>query len=332
LSPWRLLVIGVLWIGVAAAFWHVVQNREQHPLSRTRLLLGTVVEITIYDERPQRFADSVDAAFQEMARIESLTSFHQPQSDVTRLSSTTGTFAAAPEVLEILKQGLKISRASDGAFDMTLGRLKALWGFGSPHPRRPAPEDIREALQGSGSEALSIEQGRVLKHTNARIDLGGIAKGYIIDRAAALLQRAGVRCAAINVGGDLRLIGRRAVPWRIAIRHPRHSDALLATLVLAEPLAVVTSGDYERFFEQGGVRYHHLFDPVTGMPANRCRSVTVVSPEAALADALATAVFVMGPDAGLALLERYSRTGGLVVDAAGVVHVSRGLRSQVVWP
>lgn len=331
MSAYRLLVIVLLWIGVAAAFWQMLERREQ-PFHRTRLLLGTVVEITVYDRQPQRFADAVEAAFDEMARIESLTAFQRRDSDVARLSSTVGSVAVAPETLEIISQGLRVAEASGGAFDMTLGRLKTLWGFGTAHPRLPAPKAIAAALAGSGSDALAVAGDRVVKRTDALVDLGGIAKGYIIDRAVDILERAGVRCGAVNAGGDLRLIGRRATPWRIGIRHPRQSDALLATLVLPEPVAVVTSGDYERFFEQNGVRYHHLFDPVTGKPANRCRSVTVVSPRAALADALATAVFVLGPEDGLALLERYPETLGLIVASDGTTVASPGLRDRITWP
>jgi len=330
-SRYRMLAIAVLWLGVAAAFWSVLQRREQ-PLQRTRLLLGTVVEITVYDQRPQRFAPAVEAAFDEMSRLEALTSFYRRDSDAARLSAMRGDLAVAPETLEILAQGLEVGKASDGAFDMTLGRLKALWGFGSAHPRLPAPSEIEAALAASGQGVLAVADGRVIKRTNAWIDLGGIAKGYIIDHAVAVLKQAGVTCAAVNAGGDLRLIGQRAAAWRIGIRHPRQVDVLLATLVLKEPLAVVTSGDYERFFEQNGVRYHHLFDPTTGMPARRCQSVTVVSRQAVWADALATAVFVLGPEQGLALLERYPQTWGLIVAADGTTVVSPGLREQIAWP
>lgn len=331
MSRYRLLAIAVLWFGVAAAFWYVLQGRA-HPLQRSRLLLGTVVDITVYEERPQRFVPAIEAAFDEMARLEAQTSFYRRDSDVTRLSATQGDSAVAAETLQILAKGLQVAKASRGAFDMTLGRLKVLWGFGSAHPRLPAPDEIEAALASSGPDVLAIEHDRVIKRTNAWIDLGGIAKGYIIDRAVAVLVDAGVTCAAINAGGDLRFIGHRDAPWRVGIRHPRKADALLATLVLSEPLAVVTSGDYERFFEQQGVRYHHLFDPATGMPARRCQSVTVVSREAVLADALATAVFVLGPQQGLALLEGYPQTWALIVAADGTTVVSDGLRERVDWP
>ena len=191
---------------------------------------------------------------------------------------------------------------------MGLGRLKQLWNIEGEHPRVPNAAEITAALAGTGLGDLRLA-GQVVTKDDPRlaVDLGGIAKGYAVDRAIAVLQAAGVRHASVNAGGDIRLLGDRGDrPWRIGIQHPRKSDAILATLDLADT-AVVTSGDYERFFERDGVRYHHLFDPATGQPARRCQSVTVVAPEAMLADALATAVFVLGPGPGLKLLASVSR-------------------------
>jgi thiamine biosynthesis lipoprotein len=179
---------------------------------------------------------------------------------------------------------------------------------------------------------LHLDGRRVEKaHPALTVDLGAIAKGYAIDRAAEVLRRAGIESAAINAGGDIRLIGDHgARPWRIAIQHPRDSARPLATLELADA-AVVTSGDYERFFEQDGVRYHHIFDPRTGYPAGRCQSVTVVAPSAALADALSTAVFVLGPEEGFALLQRFPEAEGLIVAADGTPQASPGLEAKLTW-
>jgi thiamine biosynthesis lipoprotein len=325
------LLVAVVLLALALAGWRLYGSARS-PLQRQRLLLGTLVEITVYDARPRRHAAAVAAAFGEMVRLEQLMDGQRPGSDVQRLGGHSGTFAVAPDTAEVIRAGLGVSDASQGAFDMTLGRLKALWGIDSGHPQVPAPAAIRAALAGSGPHMLGLEQGRVVKRSDALIDLGGIAKGYILDRAVAVLRRAGVHCAAINAGGDMRLIGRPGRPWRIGIRHPRRPEALTATLQLAEPVAVVTSGDYERFFERDGVRYHHLFDPASGRPARRCQSVTVVARQAMLADALATAVFVLGPERGLALLRDFPGSEGLIVAADGQVTVSPGLAGKVLWP
>jgi thiamine biosynthesis lipoprotein len=327
----RVLLVVVALLALALAGWRLC-GRERSPLHRQRLLLGTLVEITVYDARPQRHAAAVEAAFDEMVRLEKLMDGKRPGSDVRRLGGRRGIFAVASDTAAVIAAGLDVSEASQGAFDMTLGRLKALWGIDSGHPRVPASAAIKAALAGSGPRMLRVEGTRVVKDSDALIDLGGIAKGYIIDRAVAVLTQAGVRCAAVNAGGDMRLIGRPGRPWRIGIRHPRRPEALTATLQLAEPLAVVTSGDYERSFERDGVRYHHLFDPATGQPARRCQSVTVVARQAMLADALATAVFVLGPRQGLALLRRFPGSEGLIVAADGRVTVSPGLAGQVIRP
>jgi len=302
-------------------------------LSRSRILMGTVVEITAFGGDPGRLEAALEAAFAEMARIEALMAPQGGASDVARLSAAATGEEVAAETAEVIALGLQVAEASGGAFDMGLGRLKALWAIEGEAPRVPTPEEVRLALAGTGAGDLRLDGRRVeKKDPELAVDLGGIAKGYALDRAAEALRRAGVVSAAINAGGDIRLLGAHGErPWRIAIQHPRDPGRALATLEVADT-SVVTSGDYERFFEREGVRYHHLFDPRTGYPATACQSVTVVTPSAALADALATAAFVLGPEEGLALLQRFPRAEGLIVDAAGRPHVTPGLEALLTWP
>jgi thiamine biosynthesis lipoprotein len=161
------------------------------------------------------------------------------------------------------------------------------------------------------------------------VDLGAIAKGYAIDRALAVLRSFGITSAAINAGGDIGLLGsKQDRPWRIGVQHPRQPGEVLVTIE-ARDRAVVTSGDYERFFERDGRRYHHLFDPHSGYPADRCQSVTVLAPNAMLADALATALFVLGPEAGLALLHDYPGVDALIVAADGRWHTTPALAAFI---
>jgi thiamine biosynthesis lipoprotein len=165
-----------------------------------------------------------------------------------------------------------------------------------------------------------------------QLDLGGIAKGYAVDRAVAILKQHGVANAAVNAGGDMYLLGQRPErPWRIGIQHPREEKGVLETVQISNR-AVVTSGDYERFFEKDGVRYHHIFDPQTGIPARECQSVTIITDSVALGDALATAVFVLGPKAGLTLLEQFPQAEGLVIAADGSRHVSPNWATYLVVP
>mgnify|MGYP004702032589 CR=1 FL=1 len=302
-------------------------------LRQSRLLLGTVVEIVALGSEQARLETAVHAAFAEIARIEALMTPHQPQSDVSRLSAAAEATTVAAETAEVIALGLQVAKASDGALDLTLGRVKALWAIESETPRLPSSEELATALDGSGPDALQLDGLTVRKAApQLAVDLGAVAKGYAVDRAVAVLRAAGVTRASVNAGGDIYLLGDHdGRPWRIGIQHPRIKGQVTATLLVADQ-AVVTSGDYERFFELDGVRYHHIFDPKTGLPGGRCQSATVVAPTAALADALSTAVFVLGPEAGLALVEQFPGALALVIDAAGGRHVSPGLQERIEWP
>ncbi len=302
-------------------------------LRQSRLLMGTVVEIAALGPDQAALETAVNAAFAEIARIEALMTPHQPQSDVARLSAAATEATVAAETAEVIALGLQLAQASDGALDLTLGRVKALWAIESETPRVPSSEELAAALDESGPDALQLDGLTVRKASpQLAVDLGAVAKGYAVDRAVAKLRSAGVTRASVNAGGDIYLLGDQVGrPWRIGIQHPRKEGEVAATLLVADQ-AVVTSGDYERFFEQDGVRYHHIFDPKSGLPGRLCQSASVVAPTAALADALSTAVFVLGPKQGLALVEQFPGALALVVGADGQVHVSPGLQERIEWP
>lgn len=316
-----IVVLVVLLAGFI--FWQRSPAPDGSEVRRSRLLLGTVVEITALGADRSQLEGAVTEAFSEMARIEQLMSPAVEDSDVALLSQAGSAQKVSPETLEVLRLGLEIAEQSDGAFDLTLGQLKALWDIEGDNPQVPSHSAVEAALKGTGPYALQLDGNLVIKHDpGLRIDLGGIAKGYAIDRAVHVLSEAGVERASVNAGGDMRLLGDRGERlWRIGIQHPRRSDRLLTRLALQDA-AVVTSGDYERYFERDGRRYHHLFDPRTGYPATACRSVTVVAPSAMLADALATALFVLGPEQGLSLLASYPPAAALIVDRDGREHQS----------
>lgn len=318
-------IIVVLLIAVVAWMLLGRAGDPEQDLRQSRILLGTLVEIQVPQANGAAQA-AVAAAFAEIARIEALMSPHVPGSDVARLSLSAEPLEVSADTATVLTLGLEIAQASQGAFDLTLGRLKDLWDIEGEAPQVPDDEAIAAALGGIGPDALRL-QGRMVDKAapHLAVDLGGIAKGYAIDRAIAILREAGIENASVNAGGDLRLLGRRGErPWRIGIRHPRSAEELLATLELTDR-AVVTSGDYERYFELDGLRYHHLFDPRSGRPARLVRSVTLVADSALLADALATAVFVLGPEAGMKLLSAYPGVEALIVDAQGLRHETAGM-------
>lgn len=327
----RPLIPLALLLLVALLFWQQ-RSTPDGPVIRTALVMGTLVEIKAYGPDRSRLEKGIDAAFAEMNRLEQLLSSYIPASEVSRLSATDEPVELSEETVTLLEMGLRISRKSRGAFDVSLGRLKELWDIEGPDPRLPGEQEIQGAIQGIGPDALQIEGRQVSKRrAGLKIDLGAIAKGYAVDRAVEKLRESGVLSAAVNAGGDIRLLGdRQGESWRIGIQHPRQTGEIIATLTLKNR-AVVTSGDYERFFEEDGIRYHHLFDPQTGRPARSCQSVSVVAADAASADALATAAFVLGPDAGLEFLQQLPDVEGLLVTADGQRLATSGIKDVLQW-
>ena len=330
--PWnRPLIIGFLAVLLALTWWRLQSEDEE--IRRSRLMMGTVVEIMAGGLQDHKLEAAVDAAFEEMARLDRLLSRYRQDSDVAHLSQSDAGSKVAAETAEVLALGLDVARRSGGAFDLTLGGLKSLWPFDDEVPRVPDQRAIAATLVGIGPTALVLDGRQVHKRTpHLQVDLGGIAKGYAVDRAIAILKQHGIPSAAINAGGDMYLLGQRhSRAWRIGIQHPRQTETVLETVQVHDQ-AVVTSGDYERFFEQDGIRYHHIFDPLSGFPARACQSVTIIADSVALGDALATAVFVLGPDAGLKLLTQYPRTAALIVGADGTLYSSPDWASYRVAP
>ncbi len=336
--PWnRPLIIGLLVVLLALTWWRLQPGDEE--IRHSRLIMGTIVEIMAGGQDPDELEDAIDAAFAEIERLDKLLSRHNPGSDVSRLSQSDKGGKVAAETAEVVALGLDVAQQSGGAFDLTLGRLKSLWGFEKETPTVPDQDALSVALAGTGPTALSLDGQQVSKQApHLQIDLGGIAKGYAVDRAIAVLKLHGVTSAAVNAGGDMYLLGQRPQTpkhpkrfWRIGLQHPRQKDAVLETVQVRDR-AVVTSGDYERFFEQEGIRYHHIFDPQNGLPARHCQSVTIIADSVALGDALATAVFVLGPKAGLQLLTQYPQVEGLIVAVDGTLHTSPDWTRYQVTP
>jgi thiamine biosynthesis lipoprotein len=252
-----------------------------------------------------------------------------PGSSLKDLRGRTGdTLSAGPDIVPVFRAAEDRAGASRGSFDITLHNLKSAWGLASGEANRiPTDAEIAAALRGNPAYQAPLDSnpaaspafrvladGRiVLLRDSVVFDLGGIAKGYTVDRMHAVLDSLGYPDHILTAGGDLRVGGEKrtagkgetAEPWTLGIRHPRHTDALAGTLTLRQPLAVSTSGDYERYFMRDGVRYHHIFDPRTGRPARPYCSVTVLASSSMLADRLTKPSFILGPEAGAELLKRF---------------------------
>lgn len=285
--------------------------------------MGTVVEVTVADRSEGKAHLAIQAAMAEIERIDKLLSTHDPESVVSRINREghRHPVKVTKEVVELLEAAVQAARESEGAFDITIGPVTRLWDFdGGGHI--PDEATLNAALNKVGYEYLIINEDANevgFKIDGMALDLGAIGKRWASDRAADLLRREGVRRAMVDVGGDLRLIGSRPGRdfWRIAVQDPRNPGKALASFDLKDA-AIVTSGDYERFFVEGTTRYHHLLVPATGQPARECRSVTVIAPTAM--EACAAAAFVLGPERGLAYLRRRPGVRGMIVDAEGALH------------
>lgn len=283
-----------------------------------RILMDTLVSITIYaTEEPRDWRQHVAEAFAAMAEIDALTSSYNDTSEVGQLNLQAGVNGVhvSPHTLEIIRQAVKVSEFSGGAFDVTVWPLEKLWGFGFENPHMPEKESIAATTRLVDYKNIAIKDANVyLMKKGMGIDLGGIAKGYAVDRAVDILNKHGYEDFLVEAGGDLKAgagelsQGRRKI-W---IRHPRKREQFFGHIEL-DAGAVATSGDYERFFEKDGQRYHHILDPATGYPSRPVVSVTVFAASTALADAYSTAVFVLGPDAGLQLIETTPEIEGLII-------------------
>lgn len=301
-------------------------------VERTSSAMGTEIRVRIATRHPETAEAAIDHALAEIDRIETMMTDWTDTSQVADINRGAGVHPVRvdAELLLVLERALEISELTRGRFDVTYKGAGKLWDFQAEPPRLPTADAIEAALERVGYDKLELrpESSEVwLAREGMAIGLGGIAKGFAVDRAAEVLRKHGFDNFVIAAGGDLYASGSRGgSPWRVGIRHPRSADSELAMLPVSNA-AVVTSGDYERFFELNGKRYTHILDPSTGMPVEACRSVTIVAQDATWADGLSTGVFVMGPEDGMALIERLDGVDGVIVDADGGVHVSSGLRA-----
>lgn len=290
--------------------------------ARTVPSMGTLAEVTVLSDDPRLAHAAIDAAARELARLEALLTRYDDASDVGRANRAAGLapVAVSADTARVVEEALRWAEASDGAFDPCLQRAIDLWDVA--HRRTPPEAALVRRLAGRRlHRAVDVErtpEGGVLRYADPDVglDLGGIAVGYAIDRAAEALRAAGARDALVNVGGDIVALGRGETgdPWRIGVRDPRDPAALVGTVEVSDG-AVATSGDTEQYFEADGRRYHHILDPATAAPRESAvRSVTVLAPTGLAADAASTACF--GRDAAYgARLFAARAPGGRVVSA-----------------
>ncbi len=301
---------------------------SRKPVRETRFLMGTLVDVIAYGDQ-ETAAEAVGRAFERMAEVEEASHSKGLGSLLGAIRDGKGALLTGDAAL-VMETALSVAVASSGAFDPTLGELVELWGIATGHPEVPDDEKIKEALSRSGYQRIP-ETGCCPDGMKVWLDLGGVAKGYAVDEAVKVLKEAGVPSGIVNAGGDLRSFGQKPgkIPWKIGIQNPDDPQDLAGVLDVNE-VSVATSGDYQRYFEVSGVRYHHILDSTTGHPARSgVRSVTVLTDDCALADALATAAFVMGPERGLGLLEAWEDVEGIIISQDGTYHLTLGIGTKI---
>jgi thiamine biosynthesis lipoprotein len=300
-------------------------------LKREEAIMGTAIVVELWSETAAAGEAAIAAVMAEMHRIDRTMSPHKDDSELTRINrgAGAGPVRLSDEMTSLLTRAESFARLTGGAFDITYAAVGQLYDYRAG--TRPTPEALARAVRAVGWRFLALDRGaRTVRFTRPgmRIDLGGFAKGYAVDNAARILRGLGIRHAMVSAGGDSRVIGdRRGRPWTIGIRDPRGGPADVVAVLPLEEVSISTSGDYERFFDAGGERFHHLIDPATGRSPASVRSVTVLAEDGLTSEALSKAVFVLGVAKGLALIDSFPGVDAIVVDAAGALHYSSGLVS-----
>lgn len=305
---------------------------------RTEKLMGCRFDLTVVAQDAASAANYFKLAIKEIQRIERLISSWDPTSQTSSINQAAGKnpVVVDPELLQLLQRANALSRLTDGAFDISYASMDRIWRFDGSMTAMPSAAAISASVAHIGYEKIAIDPSAssvFLPEKGMKIGFGAIGKGYAADRARLLLEKAGVEAGIINASGDLTTWGQQpnGKNWMVAITNPLNKAKAFAWLPITDR-AVVTSGNYERYVRFNGVRYAHIIDPRTGYPSTGIVSVTLFAPNAELADALATSVFVMGLETGLDFINQLPNVDVIIVDEANQVHASGGLDLQNQMP
>lgn len=297
---------------------------------RDEAIMGTRCAVEVW--APDRMVGEVaiKAVFDDMKRIDELMSTYKETSEISKVNREAASHPVriSAELFALLETAVKYSELSGGAFDITYASVGYLFDYRAH--KRPDQKAIDAALPAVDYRQLKLDKAaRTVSFgkPGMRIDLGGIAKGYSVDRGIEILRRRGYQHAMVNAGGDTRVLGdHQGKPWMVGIRHPDRKDEVILRIPLVDA-AFSTSGDYERYFDEGGVRYHHIIDPKTGQSPHAVRSVTLISDTATRTDGLSKTVFILGPVEGMRFIETLPDVDAIIVAADGKVTYSRGLQA-----
>ena len=338
--PWRRTILSTAFVGALIALrflsgaGYVGRSVGLGPSSSViiqRTMMGTLWNIEVVDHgRSEEARQAIDQAYAELARIENLMSEWKPESPISQLDAAAGLHPVEvpAELREILERSIHYSQITQGTFDITWRGMGNIWHFDDTFAV-PSAAAVAKARMNIDYRAIQINGNSVYLPAGTNIGLGGIAKGYAIDRAAHVLAAAGFTDSMVDGGGDVLVSGtRNGNPWRLGIQDPRGEHGQILGVANVSGMALVTSGDYERFRMVNGVRYHHIIDPRTGWPATASISVSVMAKTAEQGVVLAKGIFILGPEKGLALA-RHEGVQAMVVDPTQKQYFTAGFRNNV---
>lgn len=302
---------------------------------KSMVLMDTLVTITVVTDSGDGAEKAMDRAFDAINRLDALLNFFSEKSELSMINRKAGLseVRVSPETMEVVEKAIETSDKTGGAFDVTIGPEISQWNFSLK--MKPVDESIKKRLGLVDYKLIQLDKANstvYLKEKGMLMDLGGIAKGYAADKAVEELKKNGITSGLVAVAGEVKAFGRKldGKGWKVGIKDPRSTgknDEIMATVELNDA-AISTSGDYQRYFILDGKRFHHILDPKTGYPAQECQSVSVIAGDGVYTDAFSTGVFVLGPEKGIALLQRMGFEG-LIVDKNGTIHTTQGLKGKI---
>ncbi len=310
-------------------------GKSNEPISKTGVYFDTVISVTLYDSA---YSSQLEECFSMAEKYENLFSAKKEGTDIWRINHSQGQRVTVDdETIAILEEGIAYSKASNGTFDITVGALSDLWDFSENSNKViPSQDEIDKALTTISYENIVIENNQVtLKNPDTKIDLGGIAKGYIADKFKEYLNDQGITEGIINLGGNVLTLGPKSgesKTYNIAIQKPDSTDGDSVASVKITDESVVTSGTYQRYFEVDGKRYHHILDLNTGYPVqNDLEAVTIIGPASLQCDALSTTVFLMGLDDGMDYVENLENVEAIFITTDGTIYHTSGIGTTIPY-
>lgn len=306
-------------------------NKVTEPLSKTELLMGTVVTVTLYDSNDEGILDKV---FTKVKELESTLSINENGTLVDKINESAGIEPVKVDydTYTVIKKGLEYAKLSNGLFDISVGPIVKLWNIGLPEAKVPTQEEIdsRIPLVGYSDVELNDEENTVfLKRQGMMIDLGGVAKGYTADVISDILTEEGVKSAIIDLGGNIFAHGLKVdgSTWRIGIQNPFSDRGDIIGTITVKNKSIVTSGIYERYIEKDGIKYHHILSPKTGYPyENEIAGITIISDKSSDGDALSTSVFAMGVEEGMKFINTQEGIDAIFVTKDNKIYITDGIR------